>query len=497
MAIVSPTPQADQTGYPQFAYPSPRYPDYIRRARATTIEELLPVARVHIGRRYAFPALGPVLAGDHVLLMTYTSQDPLVMETVKRAMLEAGAKQVDVRTWSDLGVREPDKRWSAADGWRECVEPIGPMIEDGVEYKVEATAVRGFLEHQPEYNAFWAGEAGGNHWRRTTSREKYRGNFLFSTYESFISRCSAYPDEIWRLIDRKLLQQFRRAAAVHITDPQGTDVSWDLTDEEAELWVKTATVPGHMLASTIQGIRRATPVSDLLRHHQRHYPTLNGVVSGTANHSGYYPHIRVHMERGMVVKIEGDSRYADLFREVVDRFKDAEYPGFPYKGWAYFNDCTIGTNPKGIRNREGLWGYGDRQANLSERLRAGVIHWGWGAEHWDQTFIEYARERHLPIMHFPHVHNYFSDYVIKDRQTGEWIKLLDKGWLTVLDDPDVVRVASLYGDPKNILGYDWIPTLPGINYPGDYAKDYAPDPVSWIRRDVDGEFAGNPGSWAT
>ena len=143
MAIVSPTPQADQTGYPQFAYPSPRYPDYIRRARATTIEELLPVARVHIGRRYAFPALGPVLAGDHVLLMTYTSQDPLVMETVKRAMLEAGAKQVDVRTWSDLGVREPDKRWSAADGWRECVEPIGPMIEDGVEYKVEATAVRG------------------------------------------------------------------------------------------------------------------------------------------------------------------------------------------------------------------------------------------------------------------------------------------------------------------------------------------------------------------
>ena len=66
---------------------------------------------------------------------------------------------------------------------------------------------------------------------------------------------------------------------------------------------------------------------------------------------------------------------------------------------------TIGTNPKGIRNREGLWNYGDRQTNLSERLRAGVIHWGWGAEHWDKAFIDYAREKHLPIMHFPHVHN--------------------------------------------------------------------------------------------
>src|ERR1051326_3880177 len=162
-----------------FAYPAPRYPDYIRQARATTVEELLPLARVHINRRYAFPALGPVVKDDHILIMTYTKQDPLVMEAVKQAMLGAGAKQVDTLTWSDLNVREPEKRWSAADGWRECVEPIGPMIEDGVEYKIEATALRGYLQKHPEYTAFLAGEAGGNHWRRTTSRERYRGNWLF------------------------------------------------------------------------------------------------------------------------------------------------------------------------------------------------------------------------------------------------------------------------------------------------------------------------------
>jgi len=472
-----------------FAYPAPRYPRYIRQARATTVEELLPVARVHIQRRYSFPALGPVREGDHILIVTYTDQDPLVMQAVKAAMKEAGASQVDDITWSDLNVRDPVERWSAADGWREINDRLGPMIESGVEYKVEATALRGFLEQHPEYTAVYAGEAGGNHWRRTTS-QRYRGNWLFAAYESFISRCSAYPDEIWRLIDRKLVEQFGRAAAVHITDPQGTDVSWDVSEEEAARWVKTATVPGHMLASTIQGVRRATPVSELLPFQERHYPALNGVVAGTANHSGYYPHIRVTMEHGMVTKIEGGGLYGELFSEVVERFKDAEYPGFPYKGWAYFNDCTIGTNPKGIRNREGLWEYGDRQTNLPERLRAGVIHWGWGAEHWDQAFIQYAREHHLPIMHFPHVHNYLSDYEIRLRETGEWAKLIDKGRLTVLDDPDVVRVASLYGEARDVLSYDWIPTLPGINYPGDYEKDYAPDPVSWIRRDVDGEFAG-------
>lgn len=476
------------------AYPAPRYPDYIRQARATTADELVPIARVHIGRRYSFPALGPVNEGDHILIMTYTSQDPPVLEAVRRAMLEAGAKQVDHLTWSDLGVRDPKERWSAADGWREITDRLGPMVDDGVEYKVEATALRGFLEKHPEYTAIYAGEAGGNHWRRTTS-QRYRGSWLFATYESFIQRCSAYPDEIWRLIDRKLVEQFRRTAGVRIRDPQGTDISWDVTEEEAIRWAKTATVPGHMLASTIQGVRRATPVSELLPFHERHYPTMNGVVAGTANHSGYYPHIKVTIERGMVAKIEGGARYGELFRDVVERFKDAQYPGFPYKGWAYLNDCTIGTNPKGIRNREGLWNYGDRQTNLSERLRAGVIHWGWGAEHWDKVFIDYAREKHLPIMHFPHVHNYFSDYEIKLRETGEWVKLIDKGRLTVLDDPDVVRVATLYGEPAHLLEYDWIPTIPGINYQGSYESHYAPDPVSWIRRDVDGEFAGNPDRW--
>src|SRR6266508_5334243 len=117
MAIAPATVTRSSEAPREFVYPAPRYPDYIRQPRATSVEELLPLARVHIGRRYAFPALGPVVKDDHILIMTYTKQDPLVMEAVKSAMLEAGAKQVDTLTWSDLNVRDPDKRWSAADGW--------------------------------------------------------------------------------------------------------------------------------------------------------------------------------------------------------------------------------------------------------------------------------------------------------------------------------------------------------------------------------------------
>jgi hypothetical protein len=77
---------------------------------------------------------------------------------------------------------------------------------------------------------------------------------------------------------------------------------------------------------------------------------------------------------------------------------------------------------------------------------------------------------------------------VKLRASTTWVKIVDKGWLTVLDDPDVRRVTSSFGDPDDLLSYDWVPAIPGINYPGDYWKDYANDPVPWIKRDMNGEF---------
>jgi hypothetical protein len=189
----------------------------------------------------------------------------------------------------------------------------------------------------------------------------------------------------------------------------------------------------------------------------------------------------------MIARIEGGGHYGDLWREVVERYRDTQYPGFPYPGWAYFNDASIGTNPKSYRQIETLWKYNDSWTNLPERAQAGVIHFGFGAEHWDTTFLEYAKRNKLPTMHFPHVHNLFATYEIKQRSTGEWVKLIDKGRLTALDHPRVVRLANSLGGTHH-LEYDWIPALPGINYPGDYARDYAPDPVAWIRREQTGEF---------
>jgi hypothetical protein len=57
---------------------------------------------------------------------------------------------------------------------------------------------------------------------------------------------------------------------------------------------------------------------------------------------------------------------------------------------------------------------------------------------------------------------------------------VDKGRITALDDPEVRLLASRYGDPDEILRAEWVASMPGINAPGDYQKDYADDPWTHI-----------------
>jgi hypothetical protein len=62
---------------------------------------------------------------------------------------------------------------------------------------------------------------------------------------------------------------------------------------------------------------------------------------------------------------------------------------------------------------------------------------------------------------------------------GEQIRIVEKGRLVALDDPEVRKVAEKYGDPDALLKEDWIPNIPGINAAGSYG-DYACEPARWI-----------------
>jgi hypothetical protein len=473
---------------------SPRFPAYTQ-PRPDRLEDLVAAVEAAVGRASGRGALGPVQPGARILIVTWDHQDPEILQLIKDAFRRAGAAAVDSVRWSEMGL--PVGLYSAADGWRELSEErITTVIREGE--RVEQRALKEYLQAHPGYTTVVAGDAGEGHYHISIG-DTFKANWMYHTYEELAARYPVIPGELQSLIERKLVEQFGRATEVRITDPEGTDIGWTVTEEEAELWARGAWIPWHMIGSTIEGVRFALvrpsfggkiagSLEGFARHAARSYPTVNGVVAGTVNHTGFMPHIRVTVEEGRISSVEGGGEYGNRLRALIDRFGDVQYPGFPKPGYHFFNDATIGSNVKCIRNAETLWSTGIPWTGLgAERYRAGVIHFGFGAEHEDPRFVEFGRSNAVPVKHMPHVHAYFATYRIKDRATGEWFDAVRDGWLTVLDDPDVrALAASLPGD---LLSYDWVPAMPGINYEGDYSRDYAPDPVSWIRRDIAGEFA--------
>jgi len=132
--------------------------------------------------------------------------------------------------------------------------------------------------------------------------------------------------------------------------------------------------------------------------------------------------------------------------------------------------------------------------NSYERQRSGVLHWGIGLDDFDPEFIKYAKGDRLPRNHMGHAgHTYFNTIEVKMRDTGERLKIVDKGHLTALDDPEVRSLAAKYGDPDDILSEDWIPAIPGINYPGNYMDDYGKDPTEWVTKEIEEQLPATMG----
>jgi hypothetical protein len=96
-----------------------------------------------------------------------------------------------------------------------------------------------------------------------------------------------------------------------------------------------------------------------------------------------------------------------------------------------------------------------------------------------QKLLDFTKQYNMPRDHGFHTHTYFTTYKVHLRNADRWVTLLDKGRMTSLDNAEVRALASCYGDPDQPLAEDWRPEIAGINTPGDYMKDYAPDPWTY------------------
>jgi len=309
---------------------------------------------------------------------------------------------------------------------------------------------------------------------------------------------STYPGDVWQLAEEQLLEPLGYVDRMEAKDPEGVNVWADITEDMAQRWAAGAYQRGHLYMFPNQATGRfGYSVVDYPSFQGEWLPRepmalANGVISGTTNHTGYYPNWKVTVTNGYIRNVEGGGLFGEALKEYLQfpnindkvmPFHNPEHPGY---WWLY--EIGMGTHPKAFRNPAGL----EIGQSTPERNRSGVFHWGLGVTlHHDpgaptksQQLTDFTAKYNLPRDHGFHTHTYFSTYRVHLRNANQWLTIVDKGRLKSLDNPEVRALASRYGSPEDLLTEDWVPGVPGINLPGQYA-DFAKDPWKYIWGDIE------------
>ena len=464
-----------------FNFSNPRAPNYKKPTRA---EACLAQARIFAKKTHGRTAMGPVQKEDKILIVSLPDQDEYVREAVTQALMEEGARRVDFIYEHELSGGKP-RVFSAEDGWREAnTLENEPWDLSGSQFYSDINAgLWNYLTQHPEYTGVFYGLGGRYHLKFQLKEHagKFRGCWLFNNWEEFLSNAWTYPDELEIEIERKIIEALGKASQVRITDPEGTHLEFSLTPEEARRWQMTAWLSGHIYLDPHQATGEECAVVPVSPDVPPIPPIINGVLAGTSNHMGFIPRIEFFFENGLLIKVDGGGRYGDMIRELMDKYRDVHWPGYSQKGFFGFCDCVLCTVVKSFRHTSDLFNSYWRMPNIGERNRAGVFHMGIGSRRHGGGYMKYARKYNLPTGHI-HIHSYFATYEIKISGTDYWYKIVDKGRVAALDDPAIRALAIKYGDPDTLLNYDWIPPMPGINCAGDYLKDYAPNPIPYLKK---------------
>ena len=526
------TAERSETGYPE-----PRFPSYLKQPGS--LEEAMPYARDAVRQTGGRTPLGQVEPGKTVALFagerSLIGPNPLVLEALVEAYKELDVKALivlpetegnsvrvgtgytsedsymEIDNWINYNFldKEEPKDWLRQEEPELYSEMYPEKPRERQEIKLDPSVLRRLREH-PNFR-FWSGTpkeyldkhgegidavyaryGGREGTRKDLGRHgnKFYGNFIFDDYNELMSKVPSYPGDLWRLVEERVIEPLAWADRAHITDAEGTDVTFDVTEQEAKDWAESTYYPGHLFLFPHQGTTRLPAIfyPTLTRWIAAFIPKANGVVAGTRSHTGVFPRIEVDLVDGRISEVRGGGRYGELWRALLDwpKLREVQYPYYEDIGKGYFwaYETALGTNPKFYTRfdeaMKGKW--------MTEREAAGVIHWGFGVEvrsdrpGEEGRFLEFRKKTNAPRGHWFHIHNMFVTFKVRIRGTDRWLTLVDKGRITALDDPEVRLLASRYGDPDEVLRAEWIPSVPGINAPGDYQKDFANYPWTHITK---------------
>jgi len=532
-------------GAEQAKYPPPRFPSYTKAPKS--VEEVMPYARAIARQTTGLQGegFGILKQGEAVALVVEATTDDMIVDTVKRAIEERGVKVQILHDYELAGVSRADaaelrkarQRFTSEQGYMEArqwieerfADPEAPKkwlkerrpdlynalypskadmpdrlreAQKKLDRENVGKGIKDYLEKNPNVKGFFWGRGGTTTLRRYVRpyEEKFLGVMVFDNRWTVMSKISQFPGDVWRLAEERTIEPIAWSDRLEITDPEGTNLTSDLTEDMAERWARGVYQQGHLYMFPNQATGRFPyavveyPAFQKKWNPRSPTPKANGVIAGTANHAGHFPRTEAVIKDGYVVDVKGSGTYAEVWREFLKypKINELTYPYHDRPGYWLLYETALGTNPKFFkRPDENLIG-----DNVTERNRSGVLHFGHGIRvhhgpdnpEWSKEWVDFTTKNNMPNDHWFHIHNYFSTYRLRVRGTkNTWVTIINKGHMTSLDSPEVRALTSRYGDPKELLAEDWVPQIPGINAPGRY-EDYAKDPwktVSMIFKKVE------------
>ena len=475
-------------------YPQPRYPRYLVNPSA---EKLLDAGRFAVRQPVGRAPLGKMQSGQTVHVLIQWGQDMQVWEAVRQAWAEKGVEAHAIGIWDVMGItkEEYDQRMESNvvlgnEGWKEAgifwtgdyreYFPEDIQQEFGnpiVDFAIVDPYLNQYLDEHPEVQNLYGAIGGGGYarWLTEAHREKYQGTWIYYRPVDLVSKAAEFPTDVWNLVEEKTLRPRPFVSEVTLQDPEGTSLHWMLNQGQAQFWSARGGAAGDNASNHITIY--PNPLHSTLRD--------GGVIASHSNHTGIYPTMKVTLNSyGAVNNIEGGGRTAEMFRYLLNhpKFQDIKFPKAYSPGYWFLRQDGFASNPKYVRSLPALIEGESFLPNASERNRAGVQHLAFAYSSEDAEDMAYAKQKGVPLgnSHNFHMHVYFPTVRWKLRDTGEWLTVSEKGYVTMFDDREVRALAARYGDPNLIFRYEWIPSIPGINVEGDYEKDFVPDPWGWM-----------------
>jgi hypothetical protein len=555
-------------------YPEPRWPSYFKPPKS--VDDLMDAARAFVRNQSGLQGkgMGILQAGESVLVVANNDADPMVLEAIKRSLVErkitphikfvyeingetkekadARAKERErgrditkagiyqASQWIENQFPNPaePKAWlkqRRPEVYKELfpgetgdikVDPNAPKQkprgeaggggEDAdtggatgsADYQSRNSVgdgIKKYLTAHPEIRGVFWGQGGSTGLRRQLypMTEKFLGTFVTDNVYTLQSQMSTYPGDVWQLAEEQLLEPLVYVDRVEAKDPEGLDLWADITDDMAQRWAAGAYQRGHLYMFPNQATGRfgysfvSYPAFQAKWLPREPISRANGTIAGTQGHGGFFPRWEITFTNGFISDVKGGGAQGEALKEFVkwDKLNNLTYPYHNQPGFWYLYEIAFGSHPKAFRHPIPLLKTG---STSPDRVRSGVIHWGLGIRLWhdpdapteSKTWREFSEKNNVPFDHGWHTHTYFTTYKVRLRNANKWVNLLDKGHMTTLDNPEVRALASRYGDPNYLLTEDWIPEVPGINAPGDYLKDYAPNPGKYALEVVDKAMKG-------